>query len=81
MTGLPDRVSQLEQRLRALESGRQSRSGPAPDDCPKCGARMQVQSERPHQQFAFAGLKTHVMKCDGCGNQVERDYKPDTGYR
>lgn len=81
MTGLPDRVAQLEARLKALENGHSTRSGPQPNDCPKCGGRMRVEEEKPHQHFAFAGVKVHDLKCDGCGNLVQRDYKPETGYR
>lgn len=80
LAGLPKRVAELEARVKALEENRGAHVGPSPTDCPKCGARMRVKREDPHPTFDFAGLKVHVLKCDGCGNMATRNYKPGTGY-
>jgi hypothetical protein len=48
--------------------------------CPLCDSEMKVIKERPHEQFAFAGKKTHDLKCEGCGNLAERDFMPGKGY-
>ena len=80
ISGLPDRVTQLEARLKALESGAKARQGPAPDDCPKCGARMRLDREEDDRHFGFAGVKVHYLVCDACGSNATRQWKPETGY-
>lgn len=85
LTALPKRVAELEQRLASLEQSIDNRAEkpPVPQArmCPLCNGTMDVVKEAPHEHFAFAGLKTHSMKCSACGNSTERDFDPAKGYK
>lgn len=79
---LPKRVTELEQKVAALEeAAAKGKAAPTGRECPLCGTDMKVVQERPHRSFAFAGLKTHVLECPACGNKAERDFKPGQGYQ
>ena len=81
VVGLPKRLAELEARVKALETGSASKLvSPGPKDCPLCGAVMSVTKESPHEHLGPAGVKTHTMQCDGCGNTAERMYQPGKGY-
>jgi hypothetical protein len=81
VVGLPKRLAELEARVKTLETGNTARPVVArPKDCPICGAAMRVTAETEHGVFGMQGLKTHSMKCDGCGNTAERMYTPGKGY-
>jgi ssDNA-binding Zn-finger/Zn-ribbon topoisomerase 1 len=48
--------------------------------CPYCGAATALLSERDHEHFAFAGWKSHTLKCVVCKKQTTRQWKPGDGY-
>ncbi|WP_417497980.1 hypothetical protein [Maricaulis sp.] len=80
MRATPDRVDELERRLKAVES----RLTRAPGDpslplCPICrSGRLKTIDIKPDPQFAFAGLQIHTLKCDdeACGHSETRQVDP-----
>lgn len=70
-------------QLRPARSAPAPRAAPVPIArvCPLCEGEMKVTKESPHAHFAFAGMKTHSLKCEQCGNETERDFRPGEGYR
>jgi hypothetical protein len=78
---LLQRVSDLERRVDLLEASRQrAASVPLARICPICCSEMRVVREKPHDDFAFAGLKVHEMACTKCDHKTERNFNPSKGY-
>ena len=78
--GLPKRLAALEARVTALEKGGPSRSGPRPDECPKCGATLTFVAERKDPTFGALGVVRHDMKCDACGHTTSKEWTQERGY-
>lgn len=64
-----------------VAQGTRAQAIPAARVCPLCQDEMKVMRETPHPHFAFAGVKVHHLKCQGCGNETTRDFRPSEGYR
>lgn len=84
VSALPKRLAALEERVATLEAAKAVASARPPLDparvCPMCGEEMKVTAETGHPTFHFAGVKVHQMKCQGCGRETSRQYKPGKGY-
>lgn len=67
LTALPDRVEAFERRLQALEASRATT--PSSGACRFCHGPLRVIDEKPHPDFAFAGMKVLTLECQNpsCG--------------
>jgi hypothetical protein len=67
---------------RTLRPARAAAAKPVPVAriCPLCEGEMKVDSEMPHPDFDFAGMKVHAMTCSACGNKATRNFTPGKGY-
>ena len=77
---LPRRLAEVEARVKALEATGAGRTGPKPNECPACAAIMVFVEEKPDPIYGVMGVMRHVLRCDGCGQTLEREYTPGKGY-
>ncbi len=78
MKAAPNRVDDIDARLKALEA-KAPKVIQKGRDCPKCGAEMELISEQPDEQHGSAGLKEHQLTCS-CGMATSRKFMPGKGY-
>ena len=65
MSGLDERISGLEVKVKELESRLERCPG---DKCPFCGAlEYRVLTSEPHPTMSEAGFLKRVMDCGACG--------------
>lgn len=74
ITETPDRVDQLEAKIKALESQLRSASAEA---CPRCGARdYRVMKSQLHPELGPAGWLLRNMYCRACEFAEDVTVKP-----
>ena len=70
LTGMPDRVQALEQRIAALEAQLSGKTGPA---CPICNAPgFKRVSSKADPAFGALGVMLDSYACASCGHTEDR---------